>query len=380
MSHSQFHVLTIQYFAMAGKRKCDGQGKQILSSDELQKILLESVTTHKSAEMALLFLMEEHNFSIHLLYQAIANSGQRLKISFSKVEFQDIVPFVGLDHHRLTNDITTFPLHRSRIPTSLFKSIVEDIDMMMLQYGPPIDHETEEARSRFLSPLQGAFRNKPEGMIPGRIASQGRIEYYFNIFGAVATVFIEIKKRIGDTGITRLDAIAQVIAECDACDWVNAQSDFCVPIHAILCDGELFEFYQFTRNGSRPHTFSRGTYCSERPPYATMHRLRLPDLADSDNSLSFITALRPICEVIFDLFLQGYCSTVAAHHGRSTQTPGTDAVGSQPNGTLELWKDSYTQAVIAKEGFREANELCMKGQANQAKSAVELAMQSLEKR
>jgi hypothetical protein len=42
-------------------------------------------------------------------------------------------------------DIGTFELNRSRIPTALFKSIVQDIDMMLVQYGPPTDHETEEA-------------------------------------------------------------------------------------------------------------------------------------------------------------------------------------------------------------------------------------------
>jgi hypothetical protein len=51
------------------------------------------------------------------------------------------------------NNIKTFKLKRSRIPTALFKSIVRDIDIMLVQYGPPIEHETEEARSRFLSPV-----------------------------------------------------------------------------------------------------------------------------------------------------------------------------------------------------------------------------------
>jgi hypothetical protein len=50
-------------------------------------------------------------------------------------------------------DIEFFDLYRSRIPTALFKSIVQDIDVMLVQYGPPINHETEEARSRFLSPV-----------------------------------------------------------------------------------------------------------------------------------------------------------------------------------------------------------------------------------
>jgi hypothetical protein len=53
-------------------------------------------------------------------------------------------------------DIATFELHRSRIPTTLFKSVVQDIDIMLVQYGLPIDHETEEARSRFLCPASAS--------------------------------------------------------------------------------------------------------------------------------------------------------------------------------------------------------------------------------
>lgn len=230
-----------------------------------------------------------------------------MKISFSNIRFEDIAPFVGLDHLRMTRGVGTFTLCRSRISTKLFKSIVEDIDVMMLQYEPPIEHETEVARSRFLSPIfnrisiifQGACKNKPESMIPGRIASQGRIEYYFKIFGVIATVFIEVKRKIGDTGTDRLDAIAQVIAECDACDWVNTQSGFSVPIYAILCDGDVFEFYQSNSQDPKPHIFSRGIYYLDQPSDTTMRRLRLPDLADSDNTLPFMTALRPVCEVTY---------------------------------------------------------------------------------
>jgi hypothetical protein len=77
-----------------------------------------------------------------------------LTVSLSRVKFRDVARFVGLDHTRLLRDIGTFELHRSRIPTALFRSIVQDIDMMLVQYGPPTDHETEEATSRFLSPVR----------------------------------------------------------------------------------------------------------------------------------------------------------------------------------------------------------------------------------
>jgi hypothetical protein len=63
--------------------------------------------------------------------------------------------------------------------------------------------------------FQFVLRNLPESMMKGHIATQGKIEYYyFKASGAVALLFIEMKLQVGDSG-ERLNAIAQVIAECD---------------------------------------------------------------------------------------------------------------------------------------------------------------------
>ena len=58
------------------------------------------------------------------------------------------------------------------------------------------------------------LRNKPETMIDDRIGTQGRIEYFFKTFGAVAVLCIEMKLKVGNDD-ERLKIIAQVIAECD---------------------------------------------------------------------------------------------------------------------------------------------------------------------
>jgi hypothetical protein len=74
--------------------------------------------------------MEEHNFSPSLLQQILT-------------------------------DIATFDLHRSRIPTSLFRSIVQDMDVLLSQYGLPVEHETEEATFRFLAQVRQVEFNPP---------------------------------------------------------------------------------------------------------------------------------------------------------------------------------------------------------------------------
>lgn len=48
----------------------------------------------------------------------------------------------------------------------------------------------------------------------GRIASRGRIEYQYMSLGWTALIFVEIKLDYGNNNV-RMDAIAQVIAECD---------------------------------------------------------------------------------------------------------------------------------------------------------------------
>jgi hypothetical protein len=76
-----------------------------------------------------------------------------LDVSFSKVTYRDIAPRVGLDPLLKSNDMQVFDIHYARIPTSLFKAMVEDPDIVMDQYGEPCDHKNEEARSRFLAPV-----------------------------------------------------------------------------------------------------------------------------------------------------------------------------------------------------------------------------------
>ena len=77
-----------------------------------------------------------------------------MRASFSKVTYAQTAPLVGLDPDNRLGDIETFEIHRSRIPTHLFRSIVTDMDIMLMEYGPPPEHQSEEARSRFFSPVQ----------------------------------------------------------------------------------------------------------------------------------------------------------------------------------------------------------------------------------
>jgi hypothetical protein len=64
-----------------------------------------------------------------------------------------MAPWVGLKPTYLGADMKMFNIYRARIPTSLFKEIVKDLEIVMNQYGDHSDHENVEARSGLLAPV-----------------------------------------------------------------------------------------------------------------------------------------------------------------------------------------------------------------------------------
>jgi len=140
-----------------------------------------------TAELALIYIIYRYEFDLNALTTRLADKG--LDISFSRVEYNQIAKYVGLDPALSLRDAGSLEMHRARIPNALFKDIIGDIQIAMKQYGPPMDHHNEEARSRFLAPLFNRtialfgllISNSPESIMPGRIASKDRIEYQFKV-------------------------------------------------------------------------------------------------------------------------------------------------------------------------------------------------------
>ena len=61
----------------------------------------------------------------------------------------------------------------------------------------------------------------------GHITTKGRVVYHFKAFGSVAVLFIEFQLKTG-SATERLDAIAQVVAECDG------QAPFCAQFGTVV--------------------------------------------------------------------------------------------------------------------------------------------------
>jgi hypothetical protein len=129
-----------------------------------------------------------------------------------------------------------FEIHRSGIPTHIFNSIVMDTDSitdgMGRQCGWPSEKWTVRASPNLFSPVRIIYITLvPPSKVDHnqqvfnhlvklfnstlRISSETTGSHYFLAFGVIALLAIEIKLQAGKD-VERLDAIAQVIAECES--------------------------------------------------------------------------------------------------------------------------------------------------------------------
>jgi len=353
-----------------------------LSGTELSQQVIRMVKNRDRAELMILELMEEYSFSFPHLKELLRENN--LEVSFSNVKYADIAQRVGLDPLAEGQDIPTFPMYRARLTNTTFQAIIQNIEDLSLQYGHMGLHKNEEARARFLSGFfnktvalfSGVLLNTPETLLEGRITTKGRIEYQFKTFGGITVVFIEVKLNLGNS-TERINFFAQVIAECDACAWMNFQNGFHVPIMAVLCDGNSFYFFKFVNRrqtrSADPQIFlgkfadgSRKQFILEWSP-------------DTDPEV-FISQARLICESLFYVFLSGYQSGLDAYWNRSvergkkqgrkrTSTPGWHKAKVLAGEALKVATSAWDQRREDKEESRKSAERAFQLLATSAKEA-----------
>ncbi|KAF8341291.1 uncharacterized protein EI90DRAFT_3033376 [Cantharellus anzutake] len=355
-------------------KKRRGEGNRKITREELKGIVSNAIQiNHPTASLALLYIIDEYDFHLESLQEIILEKG--LDASFSDVKYNRIAPFVGLDPLEFLQDIETFELHRSRIPTVLLRSIIEDMDIMLKQYGPVFVHETEEATSRLLSPIfhrliaefGSAFRNIPESILGGRVTTKGRTEYYLRAFGSVSVLVIGFEK-VGNEREC-LNAIAQVIAECNACDWKNSIAGLAVPVFGILWDGTFFQFFKFVGAQKIPHSFLRGAFAGDPPRF--QRGLMLPDPTTDGTTLPFIQVVRLISETVFDLLLCAHLWSIEAFRDRSVNRGSVAGKRKQGSGKWDNAVNSAQQALIHFRHADEKRQKMDKDGANQALSAAQ---------
>lgn len=108
----------------------------------------------------------------------------------------------------------------------------------------------------------------------------------------------------------------------------------------------------------------------------TRTRLALPDLNGTTTS-PFIAALRPICEIIFDLMLGGYVSSLEVYHNRSVRNSDKER---KPRKNLHEWERAITFAQQAQGLFRDAETKRQELLLDEANATVQQAMETLKLR
>ena len=148
-------------------------------------------------------------------------------------------------------------------------------------------------------------------------------------------------------------------------------------MYGILHDGNSFEFFRFigSDDASKPSSFKRGIRPDDPPN--RQRPFRIPDPSDSLSIRSFINALRPVCEIIFDLLLKGYVASLEALHNHSVNESTSEG---QPRRSVDKWQQALSAAAKAAQGFGEAEVKRQAGHFDEANSMVDGAMVNLKER
>ncbi|KAE8380167.1 hypothetical protein BDV26DRAFT_258102 [Aspergillus bertholletiae] len=316
-------------------------------------------------EDAFLELLATYDIPLSTLSQI---SAKKLEVSFSNKTYKEIAPFVWLEPNKAGHDMVRLDIFRSRIPTTMFRDIIRDVDDALTQYGPLDFHDNEEARSRFISSLfvrivcvfNSLVVNKPETLLEGEPTRKGRIEHHFVALDSVSIVFVEVKKT-WTMGRQGLDAKGQVLAECAASDYANMRQGLWVPILAILCDGNNFEFFVFDSSAKR-------IYSSRRVPGIIAKEL-------GDHS-DLLLSIKQTCEYLFDWFIMGYINGLQSFGHRSLNRSRTKIWESTGQ-----WESALANANTAhwylREAAEAANERDFEHAENMASQGLERLIQSV---
>lgn len=145
--------------------------KTLSVAEDVFSALGDSIRAGASVEAAILGLVHQYNFDFRHLRRLIDGKTQLshpelglclgcgsttnvLDVSFSRVGFEAVAPLVGLRPEAQLRDVSPFLISRARIPNDLFARIVDDIQVMVNNYGPYREHENDEATSRAIAPVR----------------------------------------------------------------------------------------------------------------------------------------------------------------------------------------------------------------------------------
>src|SRR2546423_3438006 len=147
-----------------------------------------------------------------------------------------------------------------------------------------------------------------------------------------------------------------------ACDYLNSKRQHWVPILAILCDGEKFEFMVY--DSGVKSIYSSGM---------------IAGVSDMRNDTDLLApSLKRISEYIFDYFLMAYINGLRSF-GHISELAAARSKSKKRKSTGK-WMNALARAEHAHWLFREAAELARKEKFEEAEETARRGMDELKER
>lgn len=302
--------------------------------------------------------------------QVLRHLRKQYLTSFSAIAWEDVFPsfatHLDTTYYNDHRSIPGYLLKRSRVPISVFESLLGDLDVARRNIGERETLENEAAVQLAIHPIpntllslfHGRLTNMPEHLMKGQMASSGRCEFTITFHGRLVLLFIELKHSLAVSNENHANIIAQVLAEADGADTANQSKEFDgVPIHAILTDGVHYEFYWISFNS---WTVYRGMGCVTEgiTIYGEPGRISLPG---SERAPDYVGQLKVIFEVLLDTFLQTYINGIWASREYSARRTRFQTLpqgsGFRRRPSTGAWEVAHAKALTALEILREAHSL-----------------------
>jgi hypothetical protein len=131
----------------------------------------------------------------------------------------------------------------------------------------------------------------------------------------------------------------------------------------------VFQFFLFD-GSTKPSSFSRGTLPGD--PVALRYGFKLNDLTTEESSRPFLRSLRQISEIIFDLLLQSYISSLDAYRIRSV------GKGKEEGKSMHECEEALCFAGDALKKFRAVETMYQDNLPNEANTTAQDAMDLLK--
>jgi hypothetical protein len=226
----------------------------------------------------------------------------------------------------------------------------------------------------FLKPLLSLFHGSliydPEGLIKWKDGTSGKYNSTISFYGSsLVLLFIEYKDRFPGSN-AHTEIVAQVIAEMDAADVFNdTQGDIRIPIHAILTDGQGFEFYYCDSSW----IVRRGMTNENEGMIPREQRIHL-----DEGCPSYLSNLKIVVEVIFDTLLQAYVNAI--HESRVAWEKKRESLARAPDYSrmaerIVVRTEKAKEALQTLRGARKLEDL--KDAEEHAKLGLQLLRESV---